>query len=142
MRFIIWFLVLFFTDTTLKQTYEKNKTEIEILKQDGDTKKPLANATFNLLDKNKQILYTDLTTDENGVFKLDNLLPGEYYLEEVQAPKGYYGYDKLIQVDVKLQEKVTIKVDNYKEQDEKPNDEPQPEQNISVGEKKLPKTGF
>lgn len=131
-----------FTDTTLKQTYQENKTEIEIQKQDGDTKKPLANATFNLLDENKQILYCDLTTNANGIFNLKNLLPGNYYLEEVQAPKGYYGYEELIPVEISLQEKLIVKVDNYKEQEEKPSDEPQPEKNVSVGEKKLPKTGF
>lgn len=131
-----------FTDTQLKQTYQENKTQIEILKQDGDTKLPLKNATFNLLDKDKKIIYSDLKTDESGSFKLKNLLPGNYYLEEVQAPNGYYGYEELIQVEIGLQEKVIIKVDNYKELEEKPSDEPQYEKTILVGEKKLPKTGF
>ena len=129
-------------DTSIKQTYQENKTQIEIQKQDGDTKIPLKNGTFNLLDKNKQILYSELTTNDNGVIEVKHLLPGIYYLEEVKAPDGYYGYEDLIQIEVKLNQKTVVKVDNYKEQEEKPSEDPQEETEISVGEKKLPKTGF
>lgn len=129
-------------DTMLKQTYQENKTQIEIQKQDGDTKTSLKNGKFNLLDENKQILYSELTTNEQGIIEIKNLLPGNYYLEEVEAPKGYYGYEDLIQIEVKLNEKTIVKVDNYKEPEEKPSDDPQQENEISVGEKKLPKTGF
>ena len=128
-------------DTTLKQKYQENKTKIEIIKQDGDTQKPLANAVFRLLDENKQILYSDLTTDENGISNIDYLIPGTYYLEEIQAPNGYYGYDELIEVKIGLQEKVVITVDNYEELEEKPSDEPPTEYEISAG-KKLPQTGM
>lgn len=131
-----------FADVTLKQSYQENKTKIEILKQDGDTKTPLGNGVFNLLDENKQILYSELTSNELGIIDIDYLLPGKYYLEEVEAPNGYYGYEDLIPVEVKLNEKVTIKVDNYQEPEEKPDDEPPHESQVSVGEKKLPKTGF
>lgn len=129
-------------DTSIKQTYQENKTQIEIQKQDGDTKIPLKNGTFNLLDKNKQILYSELTTNDNGVIEVKHLLPGIYYLEEVKAPDGYYGYEDLIQIEVKLNQKTVVKVDNYKEQEEKPSEDPQEKTEISVGEKKLPKTGF
>ena len=130
------------TDTSIKQTYQENKTQIEIQKQDGDTKIPLKNGTFNLLDKNKQILYSELTTNDQGVIEVKHLLPGIYYLEEIKAPDGYYGYEDLIQIEVKLNQKTVVKVDNYKEQEEKPSEDPQEETEISVGEKKLPKTGF
>ncbi|MGN1269645.1 MAG: collagen binding domain-containing protein [Clostridia bacterium] len=131
-----------FTNATLKQSYQENKTKIEIQKQDGDTKTPLVNGVFNLLDENKQILYSELTSNELGIIELDYLLPGKYYLEEVAAPEGYYGYEDIIPVEIKLNEKVIIKVDNYQEQEEKPDEEPPQESQVSVGEKKLPKTGF
>ena len=130
------------TGTTLKQSYQENKTQIEVQKQDGNTKLPLKNAKFNLLDENKQILYSELTTNEQGIIELQHLLPGNYYLEETEAPVGYYGYEGLIKVEVKLNEKTIVKVDNYEEQEEKPSEDPQEEKEISVGEKKLPKTGF
>ena len=129
-------------DTSIKQNYQENKTQIEIQKQDGDTKIPLKNGTFNLLDENKQILYSELTTNDQGVIEVKHLLPGIYYLEEIKAPDGYYGYEDLIQIEVKLNQKTVVKVDNYKEQEEKPSEDPQEETEISVGEKKLPKTGF
>ncbi|MFQ8989192.1 MAG: prealbumin-like fold domain-containing protein, partial [Intestinibacter sp.] len=79
---------------------------------------------------------------KEGVINLDYLLPGTYYLEEVQSPDGYYGYEELIPIEVGFQEKVVVKVDNYKEEEEKPEDKPQDEYHFSVGEKKLPRTGF
>ena len=129
-------------DATLKQVYQENKTQIEILKQDGDTKEPLGNAEFNLLDENKQIIHSQLVTNEQGIIKIDYLLPGNYYLEEVKAPKGYYGYEELIQVQVKLNQKAVIKVDNYQEPEEKPAEEVQEKTETLVSVKKLPKTGF
>lgn len=128
-------------DTTLKQNYEKNKTKIQIQKQDGDTKKTLKNAAFNLLDINKQILYSELRTDNEGIIEIENLIPGKYYLEEIEPPDGYYGYDQLIPIEVKLNEKLIISIDNYRKQ-EKNTNTPEFESYISVIQKKLPKTGF
>lgn len=128
--------------TSLKQSYQENKTKIEIKKQDGETKLPLKNAKFNLLDENKQILYSELITDDEGIIELQHLLPGIYYLEEIKAPEGYYGYDELIMLEIKLNQKTVIVVENYEKQDEKPNETPQEENEILVGNKKLPKTGF
>lgn len=130
------------TSTSLEQRYQENLTKIEILKQDGDTKKPLAGGVFRLLDENENILYSELTSNEEGIIEIDHLLPGSYYLQEMQAPDGYYGYEDLIPVEVGLQEKVVVTVDNYEEQEEKPEDKPQDENHFSVGEKKLPRTGF
>ena len=131
-----------FVNTSLKQTYQENKTKIEIQKQDGETKTPLANGVFNLLNENKEIVYAELTSDKTGIIQIDYLLPGNYYLEEIIAPEGYYGYEDLIPVEVKLNEKVVMKVDNYQEPEDKPEEESTEESQISVGEKKLPKTGF
>lgn len=128
-------------EVTLKQTYEENKTKIEIQKQDGDTKKPLSGAVFHLLDENKQVLYTELTSNENGVIELPYIMPGNYYLEEIKAPNGYYGYDELIPIRISLQEKVVIQIDNFKEPGEKVVPKPQEEQHFSAS-KKLPRTGF
>ena len=128
-------------EVTYKQTYEQNKTRIEIQKQDGDTKKPLEGAVFHLLDENKQVLYTELTTNKEGIIELPYLIPGNYYLEEIQAPKGYYGYNELIPIEIGLQEKVVIKVDNFEEPGEKEVPEEPIEKEFEAS-KKLPRTGF
>ena len=57
-------------------------------------------------------------------FQLQHLLPGIYYLEEIKAPEGYYGYDELIMLEIKLNQKTVIVVENYEKQDEKPNETP------------------
>jgi len=129
-------------NATLKQTYQENKTKIQIIKRDGDTDEPLANAEFNLLDQNKNILYSELTSNSKGIVEIDNLLPGKYFIEEVKAPQGYYGFEGLIPVELNLHETMIVTVDNFEEPDEKPDDEPEEENEVSVGEKKLPQTGF
>lgn len=63
----------------------------------SDTQKPLAGASFKVMQKTKegvvnylqngQVIYH--TSQENGVFEVTGLPKGEYLLWEVSAPKGY-----------------------------------------------------
>lgn len=131
-------------NTIFTDKYNENKTKIEIQKQDGDTQNHLANAVFQLLDENHKVIYTDLTTDETGSICVNYLKPGTYYLKEIQAPIGYYGYDEEIKIEVKLNEKIVISIDNYLEPKQEREEKPQDENHISAGEKKeiLPRTGF
>lgn len=96
-------------------TYAKNMTSIKIIKQDGECLAKLPNAVFRLLDENQKVVYTDLKTDEKGEIHLDNLIPGTYYLEEIQAPISYQKYDKQIPVILGFNEQKTITVNNYHE---------------------------
>ncbi len=123
-----------------KQTYEKNKTKITILKKDGDTGEPLKDAFFNLLDSDKSIIYSELKTNEQGIIEIPYLMPGLYYLEETIAPDGYYGYDELIEVNIEMQGEEEITVDNFKEEGEKvvPS---KPNQEHYTPTKRLPTTG-
>ncbi len=127
-------------NTSYKQTYEKNKTKIKILKQDGDTGNPLQDAVFNLLDQNRSIIYSDLTTNEKGIIEIPYLMPGLYYLEEAIAPNGYYGYEQLIEININLQDEVEITVDNFKEEGEKQVPK-EPNKKHYTPTKKLPTTG-
>ena len=111
-----------------------------MLKQDGDTERPLQGAVFNLLDQNKSILYSELTTNENGIIEISDLAPGIYYLEEAFAPNGYYGYDELIKVDTTTKELVEIIVDNFVDEGEKVVPEEPKEEHYT--NKRLPTTGF
>lgn len=134
------------TDATLKQKFYENKTKIEILKQDGEKKTPLANGKFTLLDSNRDVVYTELTTDENGMCEMNYLLPGTYYLREIQAPSGYYGYDDDIEINIKLNEKAVITIDNFEKPTPVEEEKPQEENHVSVSQKHetitLPRTGF
>ena len=101
------------TNTEIIQNYDKNTTEIVIQKQDKETEEPLKEAKFEILDKNQKIIRV-IETNENGQIILDKLLPGTYYVREVKAPDGYAMDMELHQIDINLNEKITLKVDNSK----------------------------
>ncbi len=141
------------TDAILKQKYYKNSTKIEIKKIDGETNNPLKNSKFALLDENKKVILSELTTNEDGIVVIENILPGTYYIQETEAPSNYSNYSELIKIDVKLNETVTICVKNYiKEEIENENIETSSEfevggketsfLNEKQSERKLPRTGF
>ncbi len=129
-----------------KVYYTKNETKIIIVKKDDTGLNNLKGVEFELLDKNKNVLYTGLITDDNGQIKIDNLLPGTYYIRETRTLEGYELYNKLIKVNLDLNEKATVSVVNSKEE---PNiDVNKKETELSVKnseskiEVKLPKTGM
>lgn len=97
--------------------YFENETKITILKKNQETKELLQGVKFQLLNKEKEVVYSDLTTDSNGTIVITNLLPGQYYVKEVETLEGYEVYDKLIKVDLKLNEEVKITVNNLHNED-------------------------
>ncbi len=100
-------------DSELIQNYEKNNTKIILEKKDKETKNPLKGAKFEILDKNQKIIRV-VETDENGQIIMDQLMPGTYYIREVKAPEGYALDLEMKQIDIKLNEQITIEVDNEK----------------------------
>lgn len=124
-------------------TYSKNETKLKIYKQDTDTKEVLAGAKFDLLDSEKNVLYTNLTSDENGLILINNLMPGTYYLKETKAPNNYLVYEDYIKLEVGFNEEISIIVNNNK--GEKPTIEVS-KNKVTVKQKmmenKLPKTGM
>lgn len=121
--------------------YEKNKTKIKIVKKDETGKKALENAVFQLLDKDKKVVISEIKTNEKGEVILENVLPGTYYIKEIQAPTGYILYNGYIEIKPKFNEELTITIKNTKE--EVPNIEIT-ENKLEVKNtiKKLPKTGM
>ncbi|HHP9129895.1 TPA: SpaA isopeptide-forming pilin-related protein, partial [Listeria monocytogenes] len=79
------------TDQVVKVTKENTLEvgSVELTKLDSATKATLAGATFELQDKEGNTLQTGLTTDENGVLKVTDLVPGTYQFVETKAPIGY-----------------------------------------------------
>ncbi|WP_242295910.1 SpaA isopeptide-forming pilin-related protein, partial [Bacillus cereus group sp. BfR-BA-01516] len=49
----------------------------------------LANAVFNLLDENGQVVEEGLKTNAEGKIVVENLRPGNYQFIETKAPKHY-----------------------------------------------------
>lgn len=122
-----------------KDEYPKNETKIIIIKKDDKTGEKLSNVEFELLDENKNVVYSGLKTDEEGKIEINNIIPGKYYLRETKAVEGYHEYDELIDFELSLHEQITIEVNNTKED--------KPEYEVHKTEKtkevkKLPVTGM
>lgn len=108
-----------------KTTDRKTHTvsyEIKVLKYTKTTDNPLANATFSLynaetagmpyklvqktgttdyrLAMTGQSGITEITTNGTGKFSIQGLKPGDYWLEETAAPKGYNKLTKRIKVHI------------------------------------------
>lgn len=126
-----------------KDEYYKNETKIIIIKKDQQSGKFLSGVEFELLDKNKNVVYSDLKTDENGQIIIENLVPGEYYIRETKTIEGYQIYNQLIKAETKMNQELTVTVNNSKEDIPNIETKTQTSKNISNQEiKKLPVTGM
>lgn len=134
-----------------KVYYTKNETKIIITKTDDKTGKKLEGVEFELLDKDQNKIYTEITTNKDGMAIIDNLLPGIYYVKETKTLEGYQLYSKLIKVELELNEETTVNVINSEKEPEIYKEEKKTElavkekkSNIKVKETgpKLPKTGM
>ena len=121
-----------------KDEYNKNETKIIILKKDEEDGKTLQGVEFQLLNENKEPIYTDLKTNEEGKIVINNLVPGTYYIKETKTIDGYEIYDELIEVKVQMNQELTVTINNKKQ--EKPKIETKEYGYKEV--KKLPVTGM
>lgn len=121
----------------ITDTSYKNETKLKIIKQNKETKERLEGVEFNILDGNKQIIYSNLKTNEQGEIEVTNLLPGKYYIQETKTKEGYVLSEKLEEFDITYNQELTITIDNSKEH--------KPEIKITQSKekvKKLPVTGM
>ncbi|EAC4228895.1 TPA: SpaA isopeptide-forming pilin-related protein [Listeria monocytogenes] len=81
------------------KTNKMSTGSVVLTKTDGQTKAPLADATFKLVDADNNVT-ENLTTDASGKLEITNLSPGDYQLIETKAPKGYEL--DTVPVDVKI----------------------------------------
>lgn len=134
-----------------KVYYTKNDTKIIITKTDDKTGEKLEGVEFELLDEEQNKIYTEITTNKDGIATINNLLPGTYYIKETRTLEGYQLYSKLIKVELELNEETTVNVINSEEEPEIYKEEKKTElavkeekSNIKVKEiiQKLPKTGM
>ncbi len=66
----------------------KIKGNLEILKLDKDTNKPLAGVKFDIIDEKGNVVET-VVTNEEGIAKSKVLVKGKYKFVEVEAKEGY-----------------------------------------------------
>ncbi|MGN5653289.1 SpaA isopeptide-forming pilin-related protein [Bacillus sp. Brlt_9] len=75
-------------NVTGKNTLTKGSVELTKI-DDIDTNTKLANAVFNLLDANGQVVEEGLKTNAEGKIVVENLRPGTYQFVETIAPEHY-----------------------------------------------------
>lgn len=126
----------------ISEKYLKNETKIIIQKKEEETNKKLPGVEFELLNEKQEIVYSGLKTDENGRIIIENLLPGIYYLREVNGLDGYEKYDELIKIDLDLNQQITVTVNNRKEEEPKLEIDKKEQTVSNKVVKKLPVTGF
>lgn len=79
---------------------------LNVGKVDGNTKAPLAGATFKLTS-DTDTTGTTLTTGEDGSVTFTGLKAGKYYVEETVAPAGYNINSKKFEITISTQGIVT-----------------------------------
>ena len=96
-------------------TNERQKVQITVTKTDSETKKELEGAVFGLfakediVNKDGKVIVKADTQIERGVTGKDgkvtftsDLPLGQYYVKELEAPKGYVKSDKTFDVDASI----------------------------------------
>ena len=71
----------------LEMENKKIRANVELIKIDADTKRPLGGAEFELWNGEK--LVGNYTTNKDGKIVVENLEAGNYYFNEVKAPDHY-----------------------------------------------------
>lgn len=74
------------TSATLE--VKANECKLEIQKIDAETKKPIANVTFEIKDEKGNML-GEVITNQNGIASLANLYPQNITLKETKVPEPY-----------------------------------------------------
>ncbi|MBF2467670.1 collagen binding domain-containing protein [Listeria welshimeri] len=82
---------------------------VVLTKTDGQTKAPLANAVFKLIDEDNNV-QENLSTDESGKLEINNLAPGNYQLIETKAPTGYELDTAPVDVKITFNQKEALQV--------------------------------
>jgi len=102
------------TEPTTAEFYNKLKRgSLRIVKVESGTDTRLEGATFCLKDGDGQVV-ADGKTDKNGELLFEDLPWGTYSLHEVFAPEGYSLDADPIEVEIRGEETMEVKVENDK----------------------------
>ena len=77
-------------ETKIEKTVVNNRAKgaLKIIKLEKGTKTPIEGVTFEILDENKNFVYT-IVTNKDGIAEKQDLIVGKYYYREISAPDKY-----------------------------------------------------
>lgn len=132
---------------TTQDILPKNDTKIKIIKQEKGINKRLEGVKFNLLNANNDSVIQNLATDKNGEILIENLFPGNYFLQEIETLDGYELIEEPIEIKIEFNDEKEIIVENNLKPKEIIYEEPiELPINVitenTVIEKRLPVTGY
>lgn len=93
-----------------------NKTTLRVIKKEDNTENRLKGVKFILMDQDKNIMMDSIVTDENGEIILSGIMPGHYFLQEVQTLEGFDLYTDLIEINIKFNEEANITINNTRKE--------------------------
>lgn len=96
-------------------TFVNKKSEIVLRKRAKDTRDYLEGAKFKLKDSRGKTI-KDVESDRRGEIIIEGLEPGDYYLEEYEAPEGYLVSEKAFKFTVSQDGKLKGKDIIYNEE--------------------------
>lgn len=101
------------TSTTFE--LKANKCNLEIKKIDKETKQPISNVTFEILDENRNKI-TEVTTNEKGIANLNNLYPQRVVVKEIKVPDKYVlsKEEKIVKLELNETSKVVFENETKK----------------------------
>lgn len=126
----------------LTVNYSKNSSKLKIIKQDESGEERLKGVEFQIWNDKNEVVYSNLKTNENGEILLEGILPGKYFLEEVNSIDGYKKLENKIEFELTLNEELKITVKNPKDEPEIKKEIKEKNQTYSEKMNKLPVTGM
>lgn len=95
------------------ELYNNPTNGFVIVKMDGNTKEPLADAVIKV-STIEGTLIGEYRTDATGMITIKGLLPGNYHVQEVKQPDGYVMDDTVHLVVLKQDKPQKLELFNYK----------------------------
>lgn len=90
-----------------------NNCNLQIKKIDIETKKPIANVTFEVLDE-KRSKIAEVTTNKDGIAELNNIYPQTVTIKEIKVPQDYVLSKEEKQVKLEWQKTATVTFENVR----------------------------
>lgn len=75
-------------NTSINLNIKANNCNLQILKLDKETRKPIEGVTFEVQDENKNKI-AEVTTNKDGIAKLNNIYPNIVTIKEIKVPDKY-----------------------------------------------------